>query len=1185
MNLTIPHLQEWLSSAPAYLHESAEKLARLNVVSLEGDLPLEFLAVGLPYSERRNDGRLRDKWLNRYSHTQAGGWWVSGLDPLNNWEPMVWGRFKPDKPRNDWDKEKGCYKDKLVKYESPPQTSNRVTYLRVTPEVWERVATRYNLPMPENLTTTSESEALGFWRWVIEHPEIPIVLTEGEKKAFSLLSLGFVAVALPGIWTGCIKDGDSFSLHPDLMPLAHKGRKLVVLFDYEAKPETREKVFYATLRLGTCIERAGCLCEVALLPGEEKGVDDWLVAWGKKANQAASALIADAWSFKNYRCSYFGNKKRGLRKYTPNVILDTHYLSDAIKLPQSGLVGIRSDVSTGKTKLMVDWRKENPTERFLNNGHRVNLLRNLAKRLHTEMYSAVGAGGLSGVTALSITADSLYKMANNLQAYGCIFIDEACQYLTHLLMSKTLKKHRAEILEVLEHLIYTAKLVVLADAHLDDVTIEFFQAMRPEGEQPFIIQNDWKAGGRQTYYYSGKNPSALVAQIHAALLQGEKVIVVADSKRFIKKLERSLQTPLKKAEAQTVDEIIEEELEEEADQDRQLRIWSIHSENSGSPENQAFIEDITNSVKAVDALLCSPSLGTGVDICGNQGEYHFDVIFGAFHATTAAATDCIQQLWRYRPNVPMHIWVAPRPPFGYADCNAWKIKQQILGKNEMTAFLIRIDRETGKRGAEKDYALEALCQIQAQRNWSINNLRQDLRSLLEEMGNPISLVGGTDEQAKELMKTSGEQLDEEHCQLVASADEIDRRTYESRQNKDYLDPKKELPEYEKFRIRDTYGMDVTSELVKLDDGGRLIGRLMALEGILAEPGEVITDEQGRSFTTPPTIVRDRDLTDREWLQISTDWRNESAGWLTLYRLGLRDILFSLIQGDALCGEDPVMQAFLEKARKSAPHIKAILNITIPSDASATWVLGTLLNRLALSTVSTRKRVEGECKRFYSLKEEELAFALQVLNYRQQQREEKERKRQEQQAKNAAHAAWIQSQYGSKPQPEAATPDEIISQEVEQEVNYAISEQLIEQPINQANQVLAACAACMETLEALEADPEAIASEDELIEVFRGVERQSTQCLEQLPEDFWERLSTAVGVCSDVLQQRETRLESAVRLLKEAISYGAETVYCVLRRWKLEQRWEAILRLEKVSSEAMERLVSVAPDWSAAMCDT
>ena len=62
------------------------------------------------------------------------------------------------------------------------------------------------------------------------HPEIPIILTEGEKKAACLLSLGFVAIALPGIWMGRVKDSEKNMdyLHPDLMPMVSKGRKFII---------------------------------------------------------------------------------------------------------------------------------------------------------------------------------------------------------------------------------------------------------------------------------------------------------------------------------------------------------------------------------------------------------------------------------------------------------------------------------------------------------------------------------------------------------------------------------------------------------------------------------------------------------------------------------------------------------------------------------------------------------------------------------------------------------------------------------------------------------------------------------------------------------------------------------------------------------------------------------------------
>ena len=45
-------------------------LTLLNTESISGFTPYEYLLYGLPDSERRNDGRLRDKWLKRYAHCE-----------------------------------------------------------------------------------------------------------------------------------------------------------------------------------------------------------------------------------------------------------------------------------------------------------------------------------------------------------------------------------------------------------------------------------------------------------------------------------------------------------------------------------------------------------------------------------------------------------------------------------------------------------------------------------------------------------------------------------------------------------------------------------------------------------------------------------------------------------------------------------------------------------------------------------------------------------------------------------------------------------------------------------------------------------------------------------------------------------------------------------------------------------
>ncbi len=1070
---------------------------------IEGESIYDYLFISdkIP---RKNAGRVTDAYILKYDHLLLGGIWIQSLDPLNNWRPMEWGRIKPNFPRIDWQK------GKPVKYESPPKTANRVTYFDIPNCILNKIARRYNIPSVtevlfakrgkklhiksrrknalyavnlRNSLSYAQSSSLfrlcrqdylnplmfwlwvkqhklnfidsqqkdiqiTFWEWIKQHPEIPIMLCEGEKKAACLLSLGFVAIALPGIWNGRVGKQDfDERLHPDLVPMAQAGRKFIILFDYETKAKTRWSVFQATVRTAKAIESAGSECEVALLPGPEKGVDDFVVARGEDANALLTAIIDDAKSLADYKRSYRA-KKWGLSKYQPDVTVNVKYLSEALCIPEleekclrvpelydlekeqlftpsikghqrnkestdsggvdsskskkspsfnfpkSGLVVLWSDMGTGKTQLMRWWRDQNPDARFLNNGHRVNLLKNLAQRLQTAMYSDLGYTGLAQAQALSITIDSLHKLNTQSLTYGCIFIDEACQYLTHLLHSNTCKQHRAAILEVLEYIVYNAPLVVIADAHMDDLTVDFFLAMRPKGEVPYIIKNEWRNGSRTIYWYEGDNSSALVAQISAALMLGEKIMVASDSKRFIKKLDKSFTIKYEKV---GEGEGVKEELTDSSTlsplpltpcpaRRASWRIWSVHSDNSGSDENVAFIKDITNAVKNFDALFTSPSLGTGVDI----SEYHFDLVFGVFHGVSQTATECAQQLYRYRPKVPFHIWVAPRPPFGYKDTNATKIKERLLQTNEMTAFLLRIDRQTGKRGAEKDWALEAYCQILGNRHYSLNNLRDDLRSLLTEMGNTFICVGSDDDdQARESLKAAAQALDRAHNSHVAKAKNITLSEYRARQSKDYLDPS-EIFECEKFRISDSYGIEVTESLVEMDKGGRLIRAIAGLEAILAPAEESIVDPKtGQTYPTPPTIVTQKDRTERDNLPLCIDWGNYSARWLARFNLGLHQILKRLVRGDEFTADDTTLLKMREIAIHCAAHVKAILGFTIPSDCKPIWLLATLVEQLGLKLTFRKQGKRGQQVKLFSLSKEQLEFALQVIAHRETKRNQKE----------------------------------------------------------------------------------------------------------------------------------------------------------------------------------------------------
>ena len=608
--------------------------------------------------------------------------------------------------------------------------------------------------------------------------------------------------------------------------------------------------------------------------------------------------------------------------------------------------------------------------------------------------------------------DSLYKLETQFNQYGCVFIDEACQNLAHLLHSKTCKEHRAEILEILEYIVRNSKLVVIADAHMNDTTVDFFRAMRPGEETPFIIKNEYKNAGRDVNFYEGDDSSALVAKISSALMLGLKIMVASDSKKFIKKLEALL----------NVQVITEPSLfsnDESATSDsKKLRVWSIHADNSGSEENKVFIKDISNQMKKIDILLASPSLGTGVDM----KDYHFDAVFGAFHAVSQSATECVQALHRYRPQVPLHIWVAPRPPFGYSETRPWKIKERILELNQMTAFLIRIDPETGSRGAEKDWALDAYCQIEAERNESINNLRDDLKTLLEDMAYKVNTVEvESDAVVKTMLSEAGKYLDANHRLAVANANLISSVEYLARQSKDYLSPE-EIVECEKYRIQRDYGMSVTEELVKQDAGGVLISRLILLESLIAPAnGEIIDSITGLKYPAPPSIVAEKDRRERDNLPLSMDWHNYSSKWLAYHALGFPKILMRLLAGEEFTASDPDLMRMNQIALASRAHLKNIINLTVRPDCQEKplWLMGVLLDRMGLKTALRKKGRRGEQVTHRSLDVESLGFAIEVLQYREQQRKEKAQREQERIEKAARHQARMQTLYGIEPPPAPA----------------------------------------------------------------------------------------------------------------------------------------------------------------------
>ena len=263
------HWNEWLASAVD------PGIIALNVISVSGTAAYDYLFYGQNVP-RRNDGRLRDGVLKKYRHIEGLNWWCSGVDPLNDYSPMMWGGMKPDHPRRDLNKVL-----KFIKYEHPLRVPTRAFFLAVPDHIWESVAARYEKPISD------EDRALGFWHWVWKY-NIPVVICEGAKKAGALLTMGYAAIALPGINSGYRNPKDEFgqptgNLHliPELQHFATLGRKFIICFDHDTKPETVQRVNIAISQTAKLLTACGCQVLVTQWSYPEKGIDDLIAARGQ----------------------------------------------------------------------------------------------------------------------------------------------------------------------------------------------------------------------------------------------------------------------------------------------------------------------------------------------------------------------------------------------------------------------------------------------------------------------------------------------------------------------------------------------------------------------------------------------------------------------------------------------------------------------------------------------------------------------------------------------------------------------------------------------------------------------------------------------------------------------------------------------------------------------------------------
>lgn len=636
-----------------------------------------------------------------------------------------------------------------------------------------------------------------FWDWFLLHPEVPLLITEGAKKALAAISQGYIAVSLFGCTCG-VKD---LAVKPELRPYV-ESRPVTIAFDSEKERKKQHKVFTSTKRLASAIayDAKGKPAIAAWDSSKGKGIDD-LIANDPAYFHAAikTALSFDKWKLSSYK---------DLSKY--NLITINQRFLD-IPLPDYvRLVAVKSPKGTGKTEWIAQ-----QVALALKMGipvivisHREQLAKELSNRFGVSYRTELNDVEQGKQFGYALCIDSLHPKANP-PFYadswaGCwVIIDECEQVFWHLLNSDTCQYNRVNILGTLSHLFNVAERIFLADADLSRISLDYAVRLLDEPVIPWLVVNEWQPEiPKRAYVYS--SPEMLLSDALEAVRNGDRIICHTGAQKVKSKYGTiNLESVFKKAFPE-------------------LKILRIDAESVADPSHLAYgcMGNLNAVLALYDIVIASPTIETGVSI----DIKHFDRVFcwGTGTQTTEAVG---QTLERVRENVPRHIWIAENSQqrIGNGSDNPGSLikSQQKLFKVNWSS-LSQADAIAMFDDEDKDpHHLKTWATLAALKNYGFKNYRASILDSLKNEGYSLIEVAETDEQinAREELKSIRDANYQEHCEKVSQALILDDLEYQKVKDKRAKTETERLSE-QKTAIAKRYATEeITPDLVKADEDG------------------------------------------------------------------------------------------------------------------------------------------------------------------------------------------------------------------------------------------------------------------------------------------------------------------------------------------------------------------------------
>lgn len=509
--------------------------------------------------------------------------------------------------------------------------------------------------------------------------------------------------------------------------------------------------------------------------------------------------------------------------FKPDVEVCDRHFSEDIEIPTDAkLIAIKAAKGIGKSHLAS--RLTPPGKKKLLLTHRDRLGRHLAIRFDVPYLEQVkiqtNEKGV-GLCFDSAHPESAIGFEGKDWIDADIFIDEAEQSLWHLLNSGTISdKRRLAILKEICPLLAGALSpeskgrVFLMDADLSDLSINAVRSLGGhQSLMPFVILNTYQIQKGKAYCYSG--PEEMLSKLKGEIADGGKVMVLTAGQDASSKYGAINQ---------------EKHWKKHFPEKRILR---IDAETIANPEHPAYgcSDSINATLQRYDIVIITTVFESGISI-DVQG--YFTGVWGFFGSGHLAENTVRQFLGRLRDwEVPRHCQFPKEGNNGafIGDRHCTDIKklldlQMKLGKKNVAALALS-GYEVDADGSviANAAALTAWAKFAVRLNKSFGAYGASLKAGLEAEGYQVEDVHSCLE-VEELIKIQDEvtaQRDEseaEHAQAVTT------RGSEPRSKEEFEELKKKRSKTDdercaerRYQLRQTYGVDVTPEIVLRDDKG------------------------------------------------------------------------------------------------------------------------------------------------------------------------------------------------------------------------------------------------------------------------------------------------------------------------------------------------------------------------------